>query len=265
MTETTTPGVPPATPAETPLPPVGLALKSLLTADIQTLLRSRTTFILNVMVPLIILGITSRSHRLGSDQAGFLIAMAITYGLLSSALLGYAISTATDRQGGVFQRLRVSPAPSWAIMLSRLLTQLMAAIATVIIVIVAGSIIHHVIFDVGTYLLIFLVSVFGAAMFLGIGQALVGLIPSANAVGAVARVLYIVLILVGILGAAGVLGDNFKTFSEWTPVGALITLFTAVQDVGAWSMTDTGAVLACAGYLVVFAGIGIRWFRWEVD
>lgn len=245
------------------LPPIGLALRSLLAADLRTLLRSRSTLAFNLVVPLVILVVTSRAHRLGTSSAGFLIAMAVTYGLLSSALMGYSTTMATDRQAGVFQRLRVAPVPTWAIMLSRLLVQLVAAIATVAVVIVVGSLIHHVRFPADTYLLIFLLSVYGAAMFLGIGQALVGLIPSANGVNAVGRVLYIALILIGILGAAGVLGDDFKTFAAWTPVGALIAMFTAVPGVGQWSATDTGALLACAGYLVVFAAIGIRWFRWE--
>lgn len=242
------------------LPPRGLMLRSLLTADATAILRSRLTLAFNLIVPIVILILTDRG-RLG--HPGFLIAMALTYGLLSSALMGYAITVARDRDAGVFQRLRVAPVPTWAIMLSRLVVQLVAAIITVVIVLVIGSILHHVAFDASTYALFLAVAVYGAAMFLGIGQAIVGLIRSPTAVNAVARVLYIVLILIGILGQTGILGDTVESVAEWTPVGALITLFTAVQNLAAWSWADSGAVFACAGYVVVFAGIGIRWFQWE--
>lgn len=242
------------------VPPVGLTLRSLLVADALAILRSRLTLAFNLVVPIVILVVTNRG-KLG--DTGFLIAMALTYGLLSSALMGYSITVARDREAGVFQRLRVAPAPTWAIMLSRLIVQFAAAIVTVVIVLVIGSIIHRVVFDAATYALFFGVAVYGAAMFLAIGQALVGLIRSAAVVNAVGRVLYVVLILVGILGQTGILGDTFRSVAEWTPVGVLITLFTAVQTLAAWSWSDAGAALACAGYIAVFAGIGIRWFQWE--
>jgi len=248
---------------------VGPALRALLSADAQVLLRSRQTLVLNLLVPLIFLVVTARA---GGQAAGasaplggatFEIGLALTYGLIASAMMGYSITVARDREAGVFQRLRVAPVPTWAIMLSRLLVQFGAAIVSSIIVIVIGSIIHQVAFSVGTYLLMLVVALFGAAMFLGIGQAIVGLIRSTAAVNAIGRVVYIVLILLGILGASGVLGDAVQNISAWTPVGALITLFAGVQQLSAWGWAQSGALLACAGYLVVFAGVGIRWFQWE--
>ncbi|AYG04799.1 ABC transporter permease [Gryllotalpicola protaetiae] len=263
--------------ATAPQPSIGLALRSLLTADLQVMLRARQTFVLNLFVPLLILVVTSfagsqqqgaaasqsRVALLGS--AGFEIAMAITFGLIASALMGYSVTIARDREAGVFQRLRVAPVPTWAIMMSRLLVQFAAAVVTTIVVIVVGSIIHHVVFSAGAYLLIFAVAIFGAAMFLGIGQAIAGLIRSTTAVNAVGRVIYVVLILTGVLGSTGVLGHALQTVSNWSPVGALIIVFTGVLDLSSWSWAQTGAVLACAGYLVVFAGVGIRWFQWEAD
>jgi ABC-2 type transport system permease protein len=247
-------------------------LRSLLAADTRVSLRSRQTFILNLFVPMMILVVTNRAGsganaaRLRSTslgRPGFQIGMALTFGLIASALMGYSATVARDREAGVFQRLRVAPAPTWAIMLSRLIVQFCAAIIMSILVIVIGSIIHQVTFSTATYLLLFVVAISGAAMFLGIGQALVGLIRSAAAVNAAGRILYIVLILLGVLGVSGVLGDTFQTVSSWTPVGALITLFAGVQDLSSWSVTDTGAAFACAGYFVLSTGIGIRWFQWE--
>ncbi|WP_433677487.1 ABC transporter permease [Microbacterium gorillae] len=249
-------------------PPIGLTLRSLLTADFMVLLRSRQTLILNLAVPIVMLIITNQATRRGGAGFGaagpaMMIALALSYGLLSSALLGYSITVARDREAGVFQRLRVTPTPTWAIMLSRLLVQFAAAIVTAIVVIVVGGIMHGLSYGVGTYLLILAVALYGAAMFLGIGQAVVGLLRSSTAVNALGRVLYVVLLLLGILGISGVLGDTFTNIAKWSPVGALMTLFTAAQGTAAWTSDDGWAIVAVAGYLVVFAGIGIRWFQWE--
>lgn len=245
-------------------PSTALAVRALLTADGMVLLRSRQIILLNFVVPIAILFITNRGgSRIGNP--GFLIGMALTYGLLSSGLIAYSTTLAGDRAAGVFQRLRVTPAPTWAIMGSRLAVQFAADIVMGIVVMIVGSIIHNVVFTPSVYVLILVVSLLGAAVFLAIGQALVGLVKSAGVVNAIARVLYIVLFLAGILGPTGILGDDFKNFSAWTPVGALMELFGAVTAAGTWSAQNTWQVVALLGYAAVFAGIGIRWFRWEAE
>jgi ABC-2 type transport system permease protein len=42
-----------------------------------------------------------------------------------------------------------------------------------------------------------------------------------------------------------------------------MTLFAAVLKLSAWDAHDSLILLACAGYVVVFAAIGIRWFQWD--
>jgi ABC-2 type transport system permease protein len=170
---------------------------------------------------------------------------------------------ARDREAGVFQRLRVTPAPSWTIMASRLTVQFAADLGMAVVVLIVGSMLHGVIFTAGEYALILVISLLGAAEFLAIGQALVGLLKSLGTINAVARLLYIALFLTGILGTTGILGNDFQTFSEWTPVGALMDLFAAAADAAAWSVQNTWQLLACFGYAAVFAVLGIRWFRWE--
>jgi ABC-type phosphonate transport system ATPase subunit len=56
---------------------------------------------------------------------------------------------------------------------------------------------------------------------------------------------------------------GLKSIAGWSPVGALITLFSDVLNQTAWSAQDTYSILACAGCIIVFSIIGIRWFRWE--
>ncbi|MCZ9884544.1 ABC transporter permease [Arthrobacter sp. B2a2-09] len=249
---------------DTARPPLGLAMTSLLRADSIVILNSKTSLVLSTLLPIVILVATTfgkAQSRLGGSS--LIIGLALTLGLLTSCLLGFTLALAHDRHIGVLQRLRVTPAPNWMIMTSRLIVQVATNLIASVIVVIVGAIVHGLTLNVGQYLLVIAVALLGAAVFLAIGQALVGLIQSTNAISAIGRLLMIVLLLLGIFGGTGILGDTIKAISDWSPVGALMTLFSDVLNQSAWSGQDTGSLLACVAYIVVFAFIGIRWFRWD--
>jgi ABC-2 type transport system permease protein len=247
---------------------MGLIYGSLLRADFTVLLRSGRTLLLNIAVPIAILVIFGlhrgdNANALTNAGPGFTVGLALTYGLMASSLIGYSITVARDRDAGVFQRLRVTPAPTWAIMSSRLLVQIVVDLIMTAVVAIVGGIIFNTAFSPGEYLLIFCVSIVGGAMFLAIAQALVGLVRSAVVVNAIGRVLYIVLLLLGLLGSSGLLGSTMKGIADWSPVGAMINLYGGVLNLGSWNGTDTSGLIATVGYIIIGAFIGIRWFRWE--
>ncbi len=245
-----------------PGPTLGLTLRSLLRADFTTLMRSRQGVLLNMLVPLIFVFVTGLPGRQKLGDPGVLIGLAITYGLISAGMLGYSLTIAKDRDNRVFQRLRVTPTPTWAIMASRIAVQVVSALVMSVIVLVIGSVLHHVAFAWYEYLGMLVVSLLGAIVFLSIGQAIVGLLHSSTAISAVGRVLYILFILSGILGSTGALGEGFKVFAGWTPVGALVSLY-AVALGAPWSTDATSGLIASVAYGVIFGFVGIRWFHWD--
>ena len=93
-------------------------------------------------------------------------------------------------------------------MTSRLAMQVLANLLIALVVVIVGSRIHHVSLSAGTYGLVLVVSILGGAVFLSIGQALVGLVKSADSVNAAGRVLVIGLILLGTFGQSGTLGSD---------------------------------------------------------
>jgi len=82
-------------------------------------------------------------------------------------------------------------------------------------------------------------------------------------VNAVGRVFCIVFPLLGLLGVSGILGSVGGDVSDWTPVGALVNLYSGVLDFAHWDWTDTSGRIATVGYTGVGTFVGIRWFRWE--
>jgi ABC-2 type transport system permease protein len=245
-------------------PSLGVVLSSLFRADFLVMLKNRRSLLLSIILPVFILLVTNSSrgtHRFGG--ALFVIGLAIAYGLVSASILGYALTVARDRDQGVFQRLRVTPAPTWTIMTSRLAMQALGNLLIAMIVVIVGSAMHHLSLSIGTYALVILVSILAGAVFLSIGQALVGLLKSADSVNAGGRVLVIGLILLGTFGQSGALGGAWESIARWSPVGAVMTLFAAVLNLSTWDARDSFTLLACGGYVVVFAAIGIRWFQWD--
>lgn len=245
-------------------PPLQLVLSSLFRADFLVLLKNRRAVVFSILLPVLVLISTNSdtaTRRLGGPA--FVIGLAIAYGLVSTSIMGYTVTVARDREKGVFQRLRVTPAPTWTIMASRLAMQSVANLIIALVVVIVGTRLHHISPSVGQYALVLLVAVLSGAVYLSVGQALVGLVKSADTVAAAARVLYIALILLGTLGLAGTLGSAFESIARWTPVGTVMTLFAAVLNLSAWSARDTLSLVVSVAYIVVFAGIGIRWFQWD--
>src|ERR1043166_4020296 len=107
---------------ETIIPKTSAALLSLLQADFKTQWRNRRSAILLLLVPVIIL----ISWKGLVDRVGgpFVLSSCITIGLTAIGLMGYSNAIARDRDKGVFQRLRVTPVPTWCIMVSRLIVQI---------------------------------------------------------------------------------------------------------------------------------------------
>jgi ABC-2 type transport system permease protein len=149
-------------------------------------------------------------------------------------------------------------------MASRLSVQVVANLIIALAVVILGARVHHLALSPSKYLLVLLISIVGGAMFLGIGQVLVALVKSSETVNSTARLVYVALIFLGLLGQGGSLGPTWDVVARWSPVGTLMTLFAGVLKVSAWNAHDFECLLASLGYIVVFAFIGIRWFQWEV-
>lgn len=242
------------------------ALRALLRADLTAQAHSYRALILNFALPTIMLVAVNlgrsptKVQRLGGPT--FVVELALTVGLVSIGCIAYSMSVARDRDRGVLQRLRATPAPTWTIMCSRWIVQLDAVVLMSILVLIVGGIVDSVTLSAGGYVLTVLVALVGSVVFLSIGQAIVGLIPSAETLNAAGRLLYVPLILLSLFGQSDLLGTTFEMVSRWSPGGCVETLLSAATGTGGSSGQTLEAVVACAGYTLVFGWVGIRWFRW---
>jgi ABC-2 type transport system permease protein len=246
---------------EITIPKTSAVMAALLKADYTTLWRNRRASIMVLIIPIII--IFSWKSLVATAGGAFVLSNAITLGLVAIGLMGYTNSVARDRDKGVFQRLRVSPLPLWTIMASRLLVQLSLILLLTIVVFIAGYQLDHITMSLTGYALTFLASIVGGAVYLSLGQAIVGRIQNPETVNSTARLFYFAFIIVGMFGEMGVLGDKFKNAVDWTPYGTVKNILAASLEPARWDNHITLALLLTIGYTIVFATLGIRWFKWS--
>jgi len=243
------------------IPKTSTALSSLLRADLVTQWRNRRSFILLLLVPIIIL--ISWKGIVEKFGGPFALSTCITIGLVAIGLMGYSNSIARDRDKGVFQRLRVAPVPTWCIMVSRLLIQLIMIVLLTTVIFIAGNNIDHIKLSPSGYILSFLTAVVGGAVYLGLGQLIVGLIQNPETVNSASRLTYFLFIMVGMFGELGVLGDQVKEIVLWSPYGTVKRIIAAGMQPGTWNSEMTTALFITLGYAIFFSMIGIKKFKWN--
>jgi ABC-2 type transport system permease protein len=234
---------------------------SLLKADLTTQWRNRRAAIMVLLLPIIIV-LTWKPYiaAIGGAQV---LSNAITLGLIAAGLMGYSNSIARDREKDIFQRLRVAPAPSWTIMGSRLAVQLiMIAILTVVVMLV-GYQYDKIVLSATGYLGGFLAAIVGGAVYLALGQTIVGRIKNPETVNATSRLIYIAFVMVGLFGEGGQLGEFVKKAVKYSPYGTVNTIVSGAVSPTAWTNDTTVALVITLGYTALFTFLGIKWFKWS--
>ena len=246
---------------QTVIPTSSAALYSLLRADLTAQWRNRRSVIMVILVPVIIL--ISWKGLVPKLGGAFVLSNCITIGLNAIGLMGYTNAIARDRDKGVFQRLRVAPAPPWCIMMSRLLVQLAMIIIVTLVVFIAGYYFDGIKISPEGYATAFVMAIAGGALYLGLGQAIVGLVKNAETVNATSRLVYFVFIMVGMFGELGMLGDTIGNAVKWSPYGVVRHIVSTGLEPKNWTNTTTISLLLTIGYTIVFSVVGIRLFKWN--
>jgi ABC-2 type transport system permease protein len=243
------------------LSPASTVFSNLLRADLTTQWRNRRASIMVVLIPSIIL-ITWKGliERFG---APFVLSNCITVGLNAIGLMGYTNSIARDREKGIFQRLRITPAPRWTIMVSRLTVQLLMIVIVTLVLFIVGYQVDNIHMQASSYALTFLAAIVSGAVYLSLGQTIVGLIRNAETVNVTTRLVFFLFIMTGMFASMGALGQMVSDISKWSPYGAVQRILADALNPGAWKAQSNMALLTTIGYILIFSVIGIRKFQWQ--
>ena len=246
---------------QTIIPSTSNVMSTLLRADFITQWRNRRSVIMVLLVPVIIaISWKSLVARLGGP---FVLSNCITVGLTAIGLMGYSNSIARDRDKGIFQRLRVAPVPSWSIMTSRLIVQLVMILLVTVAVFFAGYYFDKITVPMEGYVLAFICALIGGAVYLSLGQVIVGLINNAETVSSTTRLVYFTFIMVGMFGELGVLGKEIGELVKWSPYGCVKRIISDSLQPGTWNIHSSMSLLVTFGYTIIFSVLGINWFKWN--
>jgi ABC-2 type transport system permease protein len=109
----------------------------------------------------------------------------------------------------------------------------------------------------------------GGALYLGLGQMIVGLVKNAETVNSTSRLVYIALIMLGMFGELsrftelGRFGKQLQTMVVWSPFGTVKTILASGMQLSTWNSETSMALLVTFGYAILFSFLGIKWFRWN--
>jgi ABC-2 type transport system permease protein len=246
---------------QTNIPSTSTVVSSLLRADFITLWRNRRGVMMSLIIPVtILIAWKGLIEKLGG---AFIISNSITLGLTTIGLMAYSNSIARDRDKGVFQRLRVAPLPTWSIMMSRISVQCGMIVIMSVIVFLSGFYADQITLRPMGYIVGLAMAFVGGAVFLSMGQAVVGLIKNAETVSATSRLVYTVFIMLGMLGELGVFGKEIGEFVKWSPYGSVLHILASGMLPETWDGQSYIALVVSIGYAVLFSSIGIKWFRWD--
>ncbi len=237
--------------------------RALFRADLKVQWRNRRALMLTLVMPVVFV-ITWKDliPVMGSNAV---LATCIAVGLPAVGLMAYTQTLARDRERGVFQRLRAAPISASAIMLSRIAVQLLVIMLMTLITYLVGHAASGIDIPTVAIPLMLAVSAVCGAIYLGLGQLVAASFKSSDTVNAAARLVYLPIALIGALGEIGLFGDTIKSIVAWSPFGTTQTLL-------AWSLAPSlgdihvfYALLVTLGYILVFASLGIRRFKWASE
>jgi ABC-2 type transport system permease protein len=246
---------------QTVIPTRSKAIASLLRADLTTQWRNRRAVVIIIIVPMVIL--TTWKGMIATFGGAFVLSVCMTIGLTAIGLMGYPNSIARDRDKGIFQRLRVAPVSSGYIMCSRLLVQLAMIFIVTLSVFIVGNYYDKITLTPAGYACALTMAIVGGALYLSIGQMIVGLIKNPETVNSTCRLVYFVFIMVGMFSEFGNFPPLFKQIVRWSHYGVVRHIIASSMSPNLWNMEDTQSLLMALGYTALFTIMGIKWFKWS--
>jgi ABC-2 type transport system permease protein len=243
-------------------PSIRQSVSSLLKADFTVQWRQRRSPLMATILAVIIL-VSWKNLAHNNDKPVILIAACITIVQLGIGLMGYPGIIARDRERGVFQRLRVTPVHTWTIMLSRLIVQSTVIALTTGIVLLSAFFINKFSLSVTNYIFTLAASVVCGSVFLGIGQILAGFIKSTDMLNSAGRLIYFPLAFGGALAEMNILGNTAKIIIDWSPYGTIQSVLQSALSTSGLNRHVYIAFALTIIYALIFAIIGIKWFKWN--
>jgi ABC-2 type transport system permease protein len=235
--------------------------------EARLFLRERMIAIFALALPVVILLALGampfmRAHQEGLNGQRVIdiyIPLLVGLALAALALNGLPGALGTYRERGVLRRLSTTPVNPSVVLFAQLLVNLVAAVISIILLIVVGNLLLSVPMPkvpVGYALSVILM----AASLLAIGLVIAATAPSGRAAGGIGTLVYLPMLVSAGLWTPGFTPKVLQKVGEFTPLGAGVR---AIGDAWFGSWPQPTHLLVMAVYTAVFSFLAVRFFRWE--
>ncbi|HEY8340470.1 MAG TPA: ABC transporter permease, partial [Egibacteraceae bacterium] len=259
-------------PVEEPGRPPGLALVANQAGyATRKLFRNTASVFFTIAFPVILLvllpvvfGDGPLDYRGGIPLAQFLAPVLGVFGAAMAAYSDFSERVATDRDDGILKRLHGTPLPAWAYFTGRIAGAVAVAFLSLVVVLVAGVVVHHVEVVWRALPGLAVTVVVGTGCFAALGLGLATAAPDARSTSALAQA---TLLPLSFFSDVFLIGDLPTWMDTVGWVFPLKHFANAVAD--AFNPTVAGAgffpdhLAVMAAWLLVGAAATLRWWTWE--
>jgi ABC-2 type transport system permease protein len=217
------------------------------------------------VVFLVMLGASAGSSRvsyLGNIKlVQYYVPAFVAYGVMAACFTTLSISLVIRRETGLLKRLRLSPLPTWALLVAVVLSTLLIALIQVVLLLAVGRWGFGV--QLPSNFAAFAVALLiGVLSFTALGVAMSTIIPNQESAGPLTSTLFFILLFLSGLWFPIKSGSELAQISSWFPVRHFITaVFVSFNAHGGspWSWHD---LLIVAIWGAAGGAIAIRRFQW---
>jgi len=193
------------------------------------------------------------------------ISMVLIIGILGAGFFGAGMRAVQDRETNVLRRFKVAPINAGPIIVSSLVSGLVAFLPTVFMFLFFARVIYHMPVPRNLISLLIFVSL-GVIAFRAIGMIIAAVVNSAQEFGILAQVLYLpMLFLSGATFPVQIMPVWVQVIAQFLPATYLYQGMQSIMMAGESLATNLISVLALLITLAVALFVGIKLFRWEKE
>jgi ABC-2 type transport system permease protein len=193
----------------------------------------------------------------------FLVPGILAMSIMTNGIIGLSSTFVTYRERGILRRIKATPFPLWAFIMSKISTQVVIAVAQSAILLTAAVLLFQI--EVApTYLSLVAMVALGALAFLAIGFAVSAFARNREIADSASNAIaFPMMFLGGVFFPVDAAPGWLRPFTEIMPLTYLATALRAIILDGStlmdvWTQALVLVVTALAGLVVA-----VRFFRWE--
>jgi len=193
----------------------------------------------------------------------FLLPRIVAMSIMQMAVFSVAFVFADYKEKGILKRLIATPMKPSQFVTAQVIVRLVVALAQTAILMAIGIIAYHA-HVLGSYPLVFLISVLGGIMFLGLGFTISGLAKTVEAVPAIANlIVFPMLFLSGVFFPISAMPDWLQHVVNYLPLTHFADALREVMANGAGWSTIAHNIYWMAGWAAVLVALSVFTFGFE--